>query len=117
MHEASRQNSYPDFALMTGPSDRAKIAVDVKTTYRDCADSPVVFTLGSYTSFIRPGNETTGIEFPHTDYTDHWIIAYVYERLKASSVPADVYPLDQLIIPSPTLTLMSSFDENGNRRR
>ena len=33
--EAKAQNSYPDFTLMRSRSDTEKIAIDVKTTYRD----------------------------------------------------------------------------------
>ena len=98
-HEALRQNAYPDFTLMRDEDDRAKIAVDVKTTYRAHAKASVRFTLGSYTSFLL--DEVRGIEFPYSHYSEHWIIAFVYSR-PARPPPADLYPLSELqSVPPP----------------
>ncbi|MDQ2761462.1 MAG: restriction endonuclease [Actinomycetota bacterium] len=92
-HEALRQNVYPDFTLMHDDDDPAKIAVDVKTTYRAGAEAPVSFTLGSYTSFLRQDHR--GIEFPYSQYAEHWIIAFVYSR-PLEPPPADFYALGDL---------------------
>lgn len=55
--EPAKQNHYPDFTLMRGENDRDKIALDVKTTYRREGQSRFAYTLGSYTSYIRPETE------------------------------------------------------------
>jgi hypothetical protein len=100
--EARAQNSYPDFTLMSDRDDQAKIAVDVKTTYRDSPSDRVSFTLGSYRSFIQPGNETRGIEFPYSEYAEDWIVGYIYQRVEPTEVPAHVYSLDDIgEIPAP----------------
>lgn len=52
VREPRAQNIYPDFTLMVDEHDVRKIAVDVKTTYRE-GNRKVSFTLGGYNSFIR----------------------------------------------------------------
>lgn len=99
--EARAQNYYPDFTILKNEGDREKIAVDVKTTYRDADDAKVSFTLGSYTSFIRPGRETKNIEYPYSEYAEHWIVGFIYKQAQ-NELPALVRGLDELdCIPSP----------------
>lgn len=95
--EPSVQNHYPDFTLCTGVGCLKKIAVDVKTTYIERPGQTFSYTLGGYTSFIREGNERKNIAFPFTDYAEHWVIGYVYERV-ALKKAADhaTYTLEQL---------------------
>ncbi|MNT26018.1 Type-2 restriction enzyme EcoRV [compost metagenome] len=78
--EPTVQNHYPDFTIMTGKPDQRKIAVDVKTTYVDKIGDSFGFTLGGYTSFIR-GAGTKNIVFPFSEYSEHWVIGYVYKRV------------------------------------
>lgn len=95
--EPSVQNHYPDFTLCEGTRCRRKIAVDVKTTYVLRPDDPFNFTLGGYTSFIRPGNETKNIVFPFPDYAEHWVVGYVYERVaEKKSAQHARYTIDDL---------------------
>ncbi|MDR3067169.1 MAG: hypothetical protein LBV05_16910 [Comamonas sp.] len=95
--EPSVQNHYPDFTLCTGPNCKNKIAIDVKTTYIENSNDTFGFTLGGYTSFIRPGNERKNIVFPFTDYTEHWVIGYVYERVaEKKAAEHAVYSLEQI---------------------
>jgi flavorubredoxin len=51
--EESPQTIYPDFTLLKSQKDKNKIAIDIKTTYRRGANKSFVYTLGSYTSFLR----------------------------------------------------------------
>lgn len=79
--EPNQQNYYPDFTLMKSLSDKSKIAVDIKTTYRNFkADGTweAKFTLGSYASFMR--NMTKNIAFPYYEYEKHYIIGFIYTR-------------------------------------
>lgn len=78
--EPKVQNHYPDFTLMKNEKDPHKIAVDIKTTYRK-DNGKFSYTLGGYTSFIRDGNGTKNIVFPFSDYKEHWVIGFVYDRL------------------------------------
>lgn len=77
--EAEVQNHYPDFTLLHDENEGGKIAIDIKTTYRDHPDDAFSYTLGGYTSFLR--NETKNIVYPYSHYSEHWIIGFVYDRL------------------------------------
>ncbi len=78
--EPMKQNHYPDFTLMLDEEDHNKVAVDVKTTYLRERQSRFGFTLGSYTSYIRPQTEAKNIVYPYSNYAEHWIIGFVYHR-------------------------------------
>jgi hypothetical protein len=100
--EPTVQNHYPDFTLMKDEKDTKKIAIDVKTTYRG-ANGTFSYTLGGYTSFIRPGNESKNIVFPFTSYAEHWVIGYVYDRVATKKAAAEhVFNVKELAdIPLP----------------
>jgi hypothetical protein len=93
--EPSVQNHYPDFTLCSNRNSKKKIAIDVKTTYITHPEESFGFTLGGYTSFIRPDNETKNIVFPFSEYSEHWVIGYVYERLaEKKAAEQAVYTID-----------------------
>lgn len=95
--EPTVQNHYPDFTLCSDQTSRAKIAVDIKTTYITNPNDAFGFTLGGYTSFIRPGNERKNIVFPFSDYAEHWVVGYVYERVaQKKAAEHAVYSLDEI---------------------
>lgn len=100
--EPSVQNYYPDFTFHKGKEKKNKIAIDVKTTYRR-GDSKFAYTLGGYTSFIRPDKETKNIVFPFNDYSEHWVIGFVYDRVIKKKAGANhIYKINQLDrIPQP----------------
>ena len=77
--DSDKQNYYPDFTLAASRDDTEKIAIDVKTTYKNNPGDPFGFTLGSYTSFLR--NATKNIVFPFEQYKEHWIIGFIYRRV------------------------------------
>lgn len=102
VRQPDMQNFYPDFTLMVDEADPAKIAVDVKTTYRSFRKDgtwTASFTLGSYTSFLR--KPTKNIDYPYETYARHFIIGFVYTR--GEEVPkSHIYPLQlRHEIPSP----------------
>lgn len=72
------QTVYPDFILMKSEDSKEKIAIDVKTTYITGDNSTIKFTLGSFGSYMR--NNKKNIEYKYTDYSKHYVIAFVYER-------------------------------------
>lgn len=92
VYEPSQQNFYPDFTLMKDASDSSKIAIDVKTTYRNFVSGSnwnAKYTLGSYTSFLR--KETKNIAFPYSQYSKHFVLGFLYTRLDGTK---DVSPFD-----------------------
>jgi len=90
-----KQTVYPDFTLTPQGQGAHRIAIDVKTTYRATKSSSFRFTLGSYMSFLR--NETKNICFPYMEYSDHWVIGFVYQRKEG--VAAKVTPVDGSELP------------------
>jgi hypothetical protein len=101
--EPTVQNHYPDFTLCSGKGCKEKIAIDVKTTYRNKSADKFGYTLGGYTSFIRQGNEKKNIVFPFGDYTEHWVVGFVYNRLAKKKAGLEhLYPVAKLAdIPLP----------------
>ena len=81
--DSNKQNYYPDFTLAVNRDDSKKLAIDVKTTYKNNADDDFGFTLGSYTSFLRNG--TKNIMFSFNQYSEHWIIGFVYRRVAVAT--------------------------------
>jgi hypothetical protein len=102
--ESSDQTIYPDFTLSPNPPGRRRIAIDIKTTYRRFTSHgktrPFRFTLGSYMSFLRDANATKNIKYPYAEYSDHWIIGFLYTR--STGVPAKVYTRSEAaVLPCP----------------
>ncbi|CZQ89100.1 restriction endonuclease type ii ecorv [Trichococcus palustris] len=93
-----KQNTYPDFTLMRSEDDPQKIAIDIKTTYKQ-GNRKLNFTLGSFTSFMR--NNTKNIQYPYSTYANHYVIGFIYERnLEAEEGSIVTYnDLDSLAIP------------------
>jgi hypothetical protein len=96
------QTIYPDFTLSKPNSKKDRIAIDVKTTYRKYNVKkdikPFGFTLGSYTSFLR--NNTKNILHPYNEYSEHWIIGFVYDRNpKASEGIFELKDINKIIHP------------------
>ena len=97
LREPDKQNHYPDFTLMENERDRSKIAIDVKTTYRNKENSKFGYTLGSYTSYINPETESKNIVYPYSDYKEHWIVGFVYSRtVKKRTIDTNIYSFDRL---------------------
>jgi len=102
VHEASSQTIYPDFTLEGEALGKKKVAVDLKSTYRrflrDGKTFRAAFTLGGYTSFLR--NPTKNILFPYHEYSEHWIVGFIYTRDPAAT-DVGIVPISDIdeIIP------------------
>lgn len=63
--EKTVQNQYPDFTLYKPDEPNQKIAIEVKSTYRQYNKSdelkPFGYTLGSYRSYLRDAQGKKGI--------------------------------------------------------
>ena len=86
--EGSKQTIYPDFTLSPAPGKPPRIAIDIKTTYQE-SNSRFRYTLGSYMSFIRSPKGTKSIRYPYDEYSEHWVIGFLYRR--RSGVAAKIY--------------------------
>jgi len=91
--EFSEQTVYPDFTLSPPDGEKARVAIDVKTTYRRFSTKgnivPFRYTLGSYTSFLRSPGAKKNIKYPYIEYSDHWTIGFIYARIEG--IAAKVY--------------------------
>lgn len=74
----SSQTTYPDFILSHKDKKKNKIAIDVKTTYRNSPHDKIGYTLGSYGSYMR--NNVKNIEYTYDSYDYHLVIGFVYYR-------------------------------------
>lgn len=101
--DKAKQNQYPEFTLYDHEKKNEKIAVDIKSTYRQYSASgtlkPFGFTLGSYRSYLR--DPTKGILFPYGEYKKHWVIGFLYTRNKANKITEirQVIEASQLLPP------------------
>jgi len=102
--EGAVQTVYPDFTLTPPDGRLARIALDIKTTYRSFNRQgrlePFRYTLGSYTSFLRSPGANKNIQYPYNQYQHHWVIGFLYTRTKG--VSAKTYrrsEMDQLTSP------------------
>jgi hypothetical protein len=92
---SSSQTIYPDFTL-TPQNGGKRVAVDVKSSYR--RSGRAIFTLGSYTSFLRNG--TKNILHDYDEYDDHWIVGFVYSRHPKPTVGAVPLKDHRSIVPA-----------------
>ena len=97
LEPSEQQTVYPDFTMLKDSNDNRKIAIDIKTTYRDYNASgemkKIGFTLGSYNSFMRNG--TKNIKYPYSEYDKHYIIGFIYSR-NDNAGEGQKYPIDSL---------------------
>ncbi len=110
--ELSQQTIYPDFTLLKNRDDKNKIAVDVKTTYRrgkktNGIEKDFVYTLGSYTSFIR--NNTKNILYPFDQYKKHWVIGFLYSRNQEAYDDTKIYKLSERLDIKPSFIDVQYF--------
>ncbi len=73
---------YPELSLYGGKLGEDVIAIDVKTARRDKNNRSRTskMTLGSYGGYFRtPELKKAGCVFPYGQYTQHWIIGFIYD--------------------------------------
>ena len=88
------QNHYPDVSLIT--PDGAKIAFDLKSTYRKGANTVSGFTLGAFTGYFRQRHSTKNITFPYDEYAAHFVLGVIYSRGAEAGDEGHIYTLDDL---------------------
>lgn len=76
--ESTNTREYPDLTLLGGPLGKEIIALDVKTGRRD--GNRTGFTLGSYWGYFRrPDKKMAGCRLPYGQFSQHWIIGFIYD--------------------------------------
>jgi hypothetical protein len=65
--------------LVGGKLGDKKIAIDIKTTRRLSRNRISGFTLGSFAGyFLYPERKMPGCKFPYGEFSEHWIIGFIY---------------------------------------
>ena len=75
---AAHQNHYPDVTFIS--ENGAKIALDLKSTYRITDAKVNGMTLGAFTGYFRKRTSRKNISFPYEDYGKHYILGIIYSR-------------------------------------
>lgn len=94
---AKYQNFYPDLSIV---SDKARYAIDLKTTYRifrrgeSTATRVSGFTLGAFTGYFRNRESTKNTTFPYESYRQHYVVGIVYTQT-ANQQPG-IYTLNEI---------------------
>jgi len=91
---SEHQNHYPDISFIAG--DGAKIAVDLKSTYRTSATTVNGFTLGAFTGYFRERESTKNVTFPYGQYSANLVLGVIYSRLDEVNDERRVYKLSEL---------------------
>jgi len=91
---SEHQNHYPDISFVT--RDEAKIALDLKSTYRTSLESINGFTLGAFTGYFRHRESTKNITFPYEEYAAHFVLGTIYSRSDEAVDERHVYKLNDL---------------------
>ncbi len=91
---SEHQNYYPDITFVV--PDEAKIALDLKSTYRKSEETVNGFTLGAFTGYFRQRKSTKNITFPYEQYIAHFALGVIYSRSGEFIDEKRVYTLDDL---------------------
>lgn len=82
--EKGVQNQYPEFTIYDKNAPNKKLAIDIKSTYRQRKVNgelkTFAFTPGSYRSYIQDPKGRKGILHPYSEYSEHWVIGFLYDR-------------------------------------
>lgn len=98
--EAQNTRSYPDITLEGGVFGKNKIAIDVKTTRRINGNLVSGFTIGSYAVYFRnPNKKCAGCEIPYGQYTEHWIVGFIYTWNEDADTLHMVSDIDLIVQP------------------
>lgn len=91
---SAEQNHYPDVTFLTPTGE--KIALDLKSTYRNGNGSVSGFTLGAFTGYFRYRESNKNITFPYREYSKHYILGAIYTKQEGKIDERNVYTIDDL---------------------
>ena len=91
---SEHQNHYPDISFIT--PDNAKIALDIKSTYRLDAETVNGFTLGAFTGYFRQRQSKKNTTFPYDQYAAHFVLGIIYSRSDEFHDERRIYALSEL---------------------
>jgi hypothetical protein len=91
---------YPDATLSGGPLGDRIVALDVKTSRLINQNRISGFTIGSYAGyFLHPQEKRPGCSRPYGDFSEHWIVGFVYEWFPRKETKEMVNIVQVIIAP------------------
>lgn len=102
---SAEQNHYPDVTFITPKGE--KIALDLKSTYRNDNGSVSGFTLGAFTGYFRHRDSSKNITFPYQEYSKHYILGAIYTKQEEKIDERNIYTIDDL---EKILSVVKDFD-------
>ena len=75
---SQHQNHYPDITYILENGD--KIALDIKSSYRQTNDRVNGMTLGAFTGYFRNRDSNKNITYSYDEYCSHFILGIIYSR-------------------------------------
>lgn len=101
------QNYYPDRTIIYND---IKLAIDVKSSYKNGNDSINGMTLGTFVGYFRNSNSKKNIMFQYDEYAAHFIFGAIYDRVDIDE--NKIYSIDNLdFLPSPFENVQYFFHE------
>jgi Restriction endonuclease EcoRV len=91
---AGQQNFYPDLTLTDEAGNR--FAVDIKSTYRDSADTVNGMTLGAFTGYFRNRKSNKNTLYPYDQYQAHIVLGVIYSQNQDAFDERQQYQLSDL---------------------
>ncbi len=105
MRFCTEQNHYPDVTFIT--KNKRKIALDLKSTYREKNGDVSGFTLGAFTGYFRFRESNKNITFPYNAYSKHYILGVIYTQQEDVIDENRVYTIKDL---EKILSVVKDFD-------
>lgn len=105
MRFCTEQNHYPDVTFIT--KSKRKIALDLKSTYREKNGDVSGFTLGAFTGYFRFRESNKNITFPYNAYSKHYILGVIYTQQEDVIDENRVYTIRDL---EKILSVVKDFD-------
>ena len=92
---SSQQNFYPDITF-TSKTNRARFAVDIKSTYRINETTVNGMTLGAFTGYFRSRDSRKMTLYSYNEYAGHFVLGVVYTKNEGFTDERLQYPLAEL---------------------
>ncbi|MGQ9900725.1 MAG: type II restriction endonuclease [Fimbriimonadales bacterium] len=93
MESALHQNYYPDVTIRDEYDNF--FALDIKTAYREGANTVSGMTLGTFTGYFRERDKKKNIAYPYSWYKAHLVLGVIYSRVVGAS-SLRKYTLDEM---------------------
>ncbi|MDI6810614.1 MAG: type II restriction endonuclease [archaeon] len=92
---SKEQNFYPDISFIN-KNNGAKIALDIKSTYRTSKTTASGFPLGAFTGYFRDRTSKKSITFPYGEYKKHYVLGIIYTKQDERIDEYKIYSLADL---------------------